>query len=133
MRYLSLGEVARLHQWIIESSRGASGIRDLGLLDSALAQPRATFEGRDLHPTPLDKAAALCASLVQNHPFVDGNKRVGHAAMATFLLLNGVEIVATIDEQERLILDLAAGRLRRDDVAAWLQNHTVRLNPDSAV
>jgi death-on-curing protein len=67
MRYLSLGEVVRLHEWLIESSGGASGIRDLGLLDSALAQPRATFDGEDLHWTVLDKAAALCASLVQNH------------------------------------------------------------------
>ena len=97
MRYLSLGEVVRLHHWLLESSGGASGIRDLGMLDSALAQPRATFDGKDRHPTLIDKAAALCASLVQNHPFVDGNKRIGHAAMATFLLLNGTEIVATTD------------------------------------
>ena len=133
MRYLSLGEVVRLHEWLIESSGGASGIRDLGLLDSALAQPRATFDGRDLHPTVLDKAAALCASLVQNHPFVDGNKRVGHAAMATFLLLNGLEIVATTDEQERLILDLAAGRSGRGQLAAWLHTHTEKLGSNSAV
>jgi death-on-curing protein len=133
MRYLSLGEVVRLHQLIIEQSGGATGIRDLGLLDSALAQPRATFDGRDLHPTLLDKAAALCTSLVQNHPFVDGNKRVGHAAMATFLLLNGVEIVATTDEQENLILELASGKRDREDVAAWLRNHTKKLEADSAV
>ena len=69
-------------------------------------------------PTVLP-TAALCASLVQNHPFVDGNKRVGHAAMATFLLLNGFDITATTDEQEALILDLAAGRRRREDLAAW--------------
>jgi death-on-curing protein len=133
MRYLSLGEVVRLHQMLSESSGGASGIRDLGLLDSALAQPRATFGGLDLHPTVLEKAAALCASLVQNHPFVDGNKRVGHAAMATFLVLNGLDIAATVDEQEALILDLAAGRCRREDVLTWLQSHTKKLDSDSAV
>ena len=133
MRYLSLGEVVRLHQMLIESSGGASGLRDLGLLDSALAQPRATFHGRDLHPTVPDKAATLCASLVQNHPFVDGNKRIRHAAMATFLLLNGVEIAATLDAQEALILELAAGRRRREDVRAWLQEHTKQLGSDSAV
>ena len=103
------------------------------LLDSALAQPRATFDGRDLHPTILDKAAALCASLVQNHPFVDGNKRVGHAAMATFLLLNGLDIAATIDAQERLILDLASGTARREDLATWLREHTTKQDTDSAV
>lgn len=133
MRYLSLGEVVRLHQLIVEESGGATGIRDLGLLDSALAQPRATFGGEDLHPTLLDKAAALCTSLVQNHPFLDGNKRVGHAAMATFLLLNGADIVATTDEQEDLILDLASGRRRREDLVAWLSEHTKDLGADSAV
>ena len=133
MRYLSLGEVVRLHHWLLESSGGASGIRDLGMLDSALAQPRVTFDGKDLHPTLIDKAAALCASLVQNHPFVDGNKRIGHAAMATFLLLNGTEIVATTDEQERLILNLAAGLAGRPQVAAWLHTHTTKLDSGSAV
>ncbi len=133
MRYLSLGEVVRLHQVLIESSGGAPGIRDLGLLDSALAQPRVTFGGLDLHPALLAKAAALCTSLVQNHPFVDGNKRIGHAAMATFLLLNGVDLAASIDEQEELILDLAAGRRRREDVERWLQSHTKGLDPGSAV
>jgi len=132
MRYLSLGEVVRLHQMLIESSGGAPGIRDLGLLDSALAQPRVTFDGRDLHPALLEKAAALCTSLVQNHPFVDGNKRVGHAAMATFLILNGVEIAATIDEQEQLILSLAAGHQSREDIVSWLRGHT-QLDSDSAV
>jgi death-on-curing protein len=133
MRYLSLGEVVRLHQMIIEQSGGAAGIRDLGLLDSALAQPRATFDGQDLHPTVLDKAAALCASLVQNHPFVDGNKRVGHAAMATFLVLNGIDITATTDEQEALVLALASGQRRREDLLVWLSRHTKNLGTDSAV
>ncbi len=133
MRYLSLGEVVRLHQMVIEQSGGAAGIRDLGLLDSALAHPRATFDGSDLHATLLDKAAALCASLVQNHPFVDGNKRVGHAAMATFLMLNGVDITASTDEQELLILALASGQSRREDLAAWLREHTKNLDSDSAV
>ena len=132
MRYLSLGEVVRLHQRLIEQSGGATGIRDLGLLDSALAQPRATFDDRDLHPTVLDKAAALCASLVQNHPFVDGNKRVGHAAMATFLVLNGVDVTASIDEQEKLILSLASGVSRREELVAWLKEHTKNLDSDSA-
>jgi len=95
--------------------------------------PQATFGGQDLHPTVLEKAAALCASLVQNHPFVDGNTCVGHAAMATFLMLNGIEIAATTDEQERLILDLAAGRRRRDDLLDWLREYTRNLDADSEV
>ena len=87
MRYLSLGEVVHLHQALLEETGGASGIRDLGLLESALAQPRATFGGTDLYPTLVAKAATLGFSLALNHPFIDGNKRVAHAAMEVFLLL----------------------------------------------
>ena len=113
-----------LHQRILEQTGGANGIRDLGLLESALAQPKATFGGNDLHPTLIGKAAALGFSLVANRPFVDGNKRIGHAAMETFLLLNGLEIDASVDEQERLILDVAAGHTTRIALAKWLSVHT---------
>lgn len=89
IRYLTLGEVVELHRAILDRTGGTDGIRDLGLLESALAQPKASFGGVDLHATIVDKAAALCFSAVRNHPFVDGNKRVGHAAMETFLLLSG--------------------------------------------
>jgi len=123
MRYLFLGEVIDLHRRILQETGGASGIRDLGALDSAVAQPRATFGGVDLYPTVVEKAAALCFSLVQNHPFVDGNKRVGHAAMETFLVINGAEIDATVDDQERLMLDLAAGRIDRSQLTDWLRQH----------
>ena len=80
MRYLTLGEVVDLHRAVIEETGGASGIRDLGALESALAQPKASFGGVDLHASLADKAAALCFSLVNNHAFIDGNKRIGHAA-----------------------------------------------------
>ena len=123
MRYLSLGEVVNLHQALLEQTGGASGIRDLGGLESALAQPRATFGGTDLHQTAVQKAAALGFSLTLNHPFVDGNKRVAHAAMGVFLLLNGLELQGAVDEQERLMLDLAAGHLTREELAAWLEQH----------
>jgi death-on-curing protein len=123
MRYLTLGEVVALHRAVLESSGGASGVRDLGALESALAQPRASFGGVDLHVSVYAKAAALGFSLALNHPFLDGNKRVAHAAMETFLLLNGFEIDAAIDEQERLMLDLAAGRVTRQQLADWLQMH----------
>jgi death-on-curing protein len=79
--------------------------------------------GNDVYPTLAEKAAALCFSLVGNHPFVDGNKRVGHAAMETFLVLNGAELDASLDEQERVMLDLAAGRFDRGQLADWLRQH----------
>ena len=123
MRYLALGEVVDLHRRLLEATGGASGIRDFGALESAIAQPKATFEGVDLHPTLVEKAAALGFSLVQGHAFVDGNKRVGHAAMETFLILNGTEIDAPVDDQERLMLDLAAGRIGRNHLVDWLRQH----------
>ena len=123
MRYLTLGEIFELHRLIAETSGGATGIRDLAALESAVAQPKATFDMMDLYPSLVDKAAVLCFSIVQGHPFVDGNKRTGHAAMATFLLLNGTDIDATTDQQEQLMLDLAAGRISREQLTAWLSAH----------
>ena len=123
MRYLSFGEVIALHQAVLNQTGGATGIRDLGALESALAQPRATFGGEDLHPELVQKAAALGFSLTLNHPFIDGNKRVAHAAMEVFLVLNGFELAAPIDEQERLMLDLADGKMTREQLTTWLRDH----------
>jgi death-on-curing protein len=123
MRYLSLGEVVDLHRSLLHATGGASGIRDVGALESAVAQPKATFDGSDLYATLIEKAVALAFSLVQNHPFVDGNKRVGHAAMETFLVLNGSEVDAPVDDQERLMLGLAAGQIGRGELIDWLRQH----------
>jgi death-on-curing protein len=124
MRYLSLPEVLYLHRRILETSGGRPGIRDLGALESALAQPKQSFAGVDLYPSLIEKAAALCFSMISNHPFIDGNKRVGHAAMETFLLLNGTEVSADVDEQERIMLALAAGKMTRQAFVQWLNEHT---------
>jgi death-on-curing protein len=99
MRYLSLGQVLYLHERIIDTSGGAPGLRDLGVIESSIAQPQATFDGDDLYSSLEEKAAALAYSLVSGHGFVDGNKRVGHAAMEVFLILNGFELEADTDEQ----------------------------------
>lgn len=128
MRYLTLGEVLELYHRIIRQSGGSQGIRDLGALESALAQPRMTFGNQELYPTVVEKASALGFSLIKNHPFVDGNKRTGHAAMETFLVLNGFEIDASADEQEQIILQVASGELERDEFTAWLSGHVVRKN-----
>ncbi len=121
MRYLTLGEVVALQRQLIATSGGASGIRDLGGLESALAQPRASFGGEDLYTGVIEKAVALGYSIVMGHPFVDGNKRAGHAAMETFLVLNGYELRADVDEQERVMLELAAGDLSRDAFLSWVR------------
>jgi len=127
MRYLSLLEVLELHETIISSSGGSYGIRDIKALESAINQPRITFDQTDLYPDIISKASALCFSLVMNHPFADGNKRVGHAAMETFLILNGYEIEAPVDEQVQIFLDLAAGNLTRDAFTNWLKGHVIHM------
>ncbi len=123
MRYLTLGEVVELHRRLLQATGGTPAIRDLAAVESAIAQPKATFAGVDLYPTLAEQAGALGFSLIQSHPFVDGNKRVGHAAMETFLVLNGFEIDAPVDDQERLMLDLAASRVGRSDLIDWLRRH----------
>ncbi len=123
MRYLTLGEVLEIYNQVVQVSGGGVGIRDLAGLESALAQPRQTFGGNELYPTLAEKAAALCHSLVQNHPFLDGNKRTAHAAMEVFLLLTGHEIEASVDEQQSVMLDIASGKMDRAQFAAWVSSH----------
>jgi death-on-curing protein len=91
MRYLTVNEVLEIYTRVVRQSGGAIGIHDLGALESAVAQPRMTFGGEDLYPSIVEKASALGFSLIQNHPFVDGNKRTGHAAMETFLVSSILE------------------------------------------
>lgn len=120
MRYLSLSEVIALQELVVAQSGGASGIREIGPLLSAVAQPRMKFGGADVYPALEQKGAALCYSLTLNHPFVDGNKRIGHAALETFLLLNGYELEAPVDESEKLMLELAAGNVSRETLVQWI-------------
>ena len=101
MRYLSLQEVISLHSLLIAQTGGSSGLRDHVALGSAVAQPEASFGGEELYPDPASKTAELGHSLIQNHPFVDGNRRIGHAAMEVFHLLNGHEIDASADKRSR--------------------------------
>ncbi|HPM81316.1 MAG TPA: type II toxin-antitoxin system death-on-curing family toxin [Candidatus Anammoximicrobium sp.] len=127
MRYLSLAEVLEIHRRVLTQSGGADGVRDLGAIESAVTQPEMTFGGDELYPTIEAKAGAICFSLVMNHPFVDGNKRVGHAAMETFLVLNGHELRADVDDAEEVILQLAAGHLTRVEFVDWVRAHIKRL------
>ena len=95
MKILSKRQILLLHSALISESGGLDTVRDEGLLDSAINAPLATFSGQDLYPTLLEKASRLCFGLIQNHPFVDGNKRIGVHAMLVYLALNGVEINCT--------------------------------------
>ncbi|MBM4139598.1 MAG: type II toxin-antitoxin system death-on-curing family toxin [Nitrospira sp.] len=113
-----------LRRSIIERWGGADRIRDLDALESALAQPHQNFGGQSLYLDLTSKAAALCFALVLNHPFVYGNKRIGHAEMETFLIINGSELDAPIDAQEHVMLDLAVGNLSREEFVEWVTQHT---------
>ena len=123
MRYLNVSEVIELYRLVMETSGGTVGILSIEALESALAQPRATFGGKELYPTIIEKAATLGFSLVMNHAFVDGNKRIGHYAMETFLVLNGYELDISVDEQESIVLQLASGKLSRDAFTDWIREN----------
>jgi death-on-curing protein len=120
---LTLDEVLAIHGYLIERYGGRPGIRDRGLLESALAMPQASFAGHALHATLPEQAAAYLFHLVKNHAFVDGNKRVGLAVALAFLALNDIEISATDDELVELVLGVASGAVSKAEVAVFLAAH----------
>lgn len=122
--FLTLDEVLEIHRDQIDRYGGSSGIRDLGLLQSALAQPAATFGGQLLHGDLFEMAAAYLFHLVQNHPFVDGNKRVGTVAAIVFLAMNDHEVDAPEDALESLVLSVATSRADKDTIAEFLRTHS---------
>jgi death-on-curing protein len=121
VRFLSEQEVLDLHAMQIARFGGSAGIRDAGLLDSALAQPRAEFDGQYLHPTLVSMAATYLFHIVMNHPFVDGNKRVGLHACLVFLELNGLAVNASGDDLYELVMSVAKGEIGQDAVARRLE------------
>ena len=98
------------------------------MLESAVGQPRQTFDGEDLYPTLAAKASAVGFSLIMNHPFIDGNKRIGHAAIEATLMLNGFELEAEIDDAEAEILAVASGSRTRQQLEEWINKHLVPLS-----
>lgn len=129
MLYLTLEQILDIHDQIIAQTTGSPGITNPGLLESAIAQPQMTFAGQELYTTLPEKAVALGFSLIKNHPFMDGNKRTGHAAMEVFLILNGFEINANVEEQEQVILQVASGEITREEFIHWLQSVIIPFNP----
>lgn len=125
MNYLTTAQVLFIHSRLIAETGGASGIRDLALLESAVARPQATFAGEDLYPDICTKAATLMFGLVNNHPFLDGNKRVGIAAASLFLMRNGFRLAAGNDELEQFTLQVAHGDVTVQQITAWFVEHVV--------
>lgn len=122
--YLTLDVVLAIHDSMIEEFGGSHGIRDLGLIQSAIARPQATFGGEDLYPGIFDKAAALFHSLIFNHAFIDGNKRTTLTSTARFLYINGYDLKATDKELISFPLDVENRHLNIQEIADWLKKHT---------
>lgn len=123
--YITLDEALRIHEILIEAFGGAAGVRDLGLIESALLRPQTGY-----YANLIEEAAALWESLAMNHGFVDGNKRVAYACLELFLQTNGVDVIAENDEIETFIYaHLEAGTFRKDVLEAWLHEHTAPFTP----
>ena len=125
MTKFSKDKVLLLHQYIAAETGGSVGLRDEGLLESALEGAFATFEGRELYPTKEEKAARIGASLVSNHAFLDGNKRIGMFVMLTFLEVNGIRVECTDEDIVRAGLSLADGSMDYGKLLAWIREHAV--------
>ena len=122
---LSKTQILLLHEQLIAETGGSSGLRDEGMLDSALNAPFQTFGGEDVYPSLQQKAARLCFGLVKNHPFLDGNKRIGAHVMLVFLALNGIELQHTQTELSDVILQLAASTIQSSDLLNWILAHQI--------
>lgn len=125
MKILTKEQILLLHSQLIENFGGSSDIRDEALLDSAINTPFQTYDGEELYPTLLDKASRLCFGLVKNHPFVDGNKRIGTHSMLVFLAINGIDLEYSDIELIELILSVASGTQSDSDILRWLQQHII--------
>lgn len=122
---LSKSQILLLHNQLISETGGSSGLRDEGLLDSALNAPFQTFDGEDVYPSLQQKAARLCFSLIKNHPFIDGNKRIGAHAMLVFLSLNSIDLQYSQEEFSDIIIQLATGEIELTDLLHWILIHQI--------
>lgn len=125
---ISLPEVEELHKILINKFGGAHEIRDKSTLESAIARPFQTFDGKDLYPSVIEKAASLIESILINHPFIDGNKRTGYALLRLFLLYNNLDLMASQDNKYEFVINIASGTLKYDGILSWLEKNTKTRN-----
>lgn len=125
MIVLSKQQILLLHSQLISETGGSDGLRDVGLLESAISSPFQQFDNEDLYPTIQQKASRLCFGLVNNHPFIDGNKRIGAHVMLVFLALNGIELEYTQDDLSSTILKLASNEISYQQLTKWIINHQI--------
>jgi len=127
MNYLTPEQVLFIHYRIIEETGGSHGIRDISLLQSAVARPESSFDGKDLYTDLVTKAASLMHSIIKNHPFVDGNKRTAITSASIFLLRNGFRVNASNRELERFTLNVASKDVELNEIAEWFKKHTKKV------
>lgn len=123
MKILTKRQIILLHEQLINETGGSHGLKDEGMLESALSAPFQEFEAFSPYPTIQQKAARLAYGLIMDHPFIDGNKRIGAHAMLTMLLINGIELEYTQQELIDIILEVAAGNVGYDDLLRWVLEH----------
>ena len=123
MKIITKKQVLLLHEHLLRETGGAAGLRDEGLLDSAVSAPFQSFDGTELFPTVIEKAARLCFGLVKNHAFIDGNKRIGAHSMLVFLAINDTELTYTQEELTNIILGVASGKIDYEDLLNWIKTH----------
>lgn len=122
--FLTFAEIIEIHDYQLSYFGGASGLRDLEMLKSAIGMPSATFGGEYLHPSIIEMAAAYLYHLVENHPFVDGNKRVGAMAALVFLDLNGYDFDASDKDFTDMVLKVASGKMLKAEITLFFRQHT---------
>lgn len=127
MKYLSVKDILLLHNMAVDESGGSHGLRDLGILESAVARPQSSFGGQDLYPDIFLKAAALVHGLLRNHPFVDGNKRTSMYSAMTFLELNGYKFDARQKEVVNFALKVENEKVEVEQIAKWLKEHSKKV------
>lgn len=123
MILLTIDEIIGIHEKLVETTGGSNGLHDRGLLESAVYSANASFGDAEVYPTVEEKAARLAYSLINNHAFVDGNKRIGVFVMLMTLKLNHIKLLYTQEELSGLGLDVASGKAAYEDVLAWLREH----------
>ncbi len=127
MKILTVRQVLVLHEYMVKKHGGSLGVRDMGMLESAVHRPFATFGGEDLYPDIYQKAGALIQSIVKNHPFIDGNKRAGFTSAYTFLKINGLSLTASEKEAVKCMVNVANKNLSVDEIASWLKTNCEKL------
>ncbi|MEK7595421.1 MAG: type II toxin-antitoxin system death-on-curing family toxin [Patescibacteria group bacterium] len=127
VRFLTLEQVLATHHFLIENYGGSHGVRDLKMLESSVYRPQAFFGGKFLFPTIFEKAAALMCPLIQNRPFLDGNKRTAVVSSAAFLELNGWALRASPEDIYKTAVSIAVSKLSVEEVSIWLNSNSINV------